>query len=108
MGEAYLQDIERAAWREELAQQVQQRDREVQGDRMDSVKHLREVRNSQKAQERFEVDENRHLEQSLELAHMARELAKEKDALMQSLEYTRACQRASLSGRISGASFGAY
>lgn len=92
--EVYLQDMENAAWRAENAKEAALREKELNDDRFEDVQSLRETRNSLRLQEKVEADENRTQDQQLEMTNLARELAREKDALLQSLEYTRACQRA--------------
>lgn len=97
--ERYQQDVENAAWRAELAKEVIDRDKQVAVDRQEDVQVIRDKRAEQRVQEKLEVEDQRQLEQSLEMAKMARELAREKEELLRSLEYVRSCQKpAPLSG----------
>lgn len=91
--EEYLQDVEAAEWRKEIAQAAMERERELLADRVDHVAEHREIKHVQRQQEKAAVEEERAIEQSLEMAELAKQLAREKEQLLQSLEYQRACQR---------------
>lgn len=93
MQEEYQQDMENAAWRAELVKEEEEREKELASGRVEDIQFIRETKAVQKERAKVEVEENRALEQSLEMAHMARELAKEKDQLLQSLQYVRSCQK---------------
>jgi len=92
--EEYLRHVEAATQRAEDAKVGALREKEMNIDRFEDYQELREVRQSVRLQEKAELDENRTMEQQLEMANAAKELAREKDLLLQSLEHTRACQRA--------------
>lgn len=92
--EEYLQDREHAQWRAELAKAVHEREKETVTNRIEDYLELRDIRNFQKEQEKVEADENRAFEQSLEMAAIAREIEKEREQLLQTLELSRAAQRA--------------
>lgn len=92
--EEYLQDREQAQWRAELVKVVHEREKELVNARVEDYLEHREIRNFQKEQEKIEADENRAFEQSLEMAAIAHEIAKEKEQLLQSIECSRAAQRA--------------
>lgn len=92
--EEYEQDREHATWRAAVHKVVLEREKELVADRVDDHLEHRELRQIQKVQERVEADENRALEQSLEMAAIADEIAKEKEQLLQSLELSRAAQNA--------------
>jgi len=91
--EVYEKDTENAAWREEAAREVAEREKELVAERVEDVQFVREAKANQKVKEKAEADENRAHEQSLEMANMARQLQQEKEALLQSLQYVRNCQR---------------
>jgi len=101
--EVYEQDLENAALRAEVAREQVERDHEVTADRFETQQHLREVKAQEKVRAKAEADENRALEQGLEMANLARELAREKEQLLESLELTRAATRVP-TGRSSGRS----
>jgi len=88
--EVYQQDLEHAQWRNDMARMVAERDREALADHVEDVVHFREVKTQQKAQEMADEEENRMLEQNLEMMKQARELAMQKEQLLASLDYTRA------------------
>jgi len=106
LAEVYEQDLENAALRAEAARELAERDHEVTADRLETQQHLREVKVQEKHRVRAEADDNRALEQNLEMSNLARELAREKEQLLESLELTRAATRmppgrSSASGRSS-------
>jgi len=90
----YLKDREHAQWRAELQKAAQEREKEVTHGHHDDLLEIREIRNLQKEQDRMETDETRAIEQTLEMAAIAREIAKEKEELLQTLEISRAAVRA--------------
>jgi len=92
--EEYLQDRENAQWRAELVKMVHEREKELVNARVEDYLEHREIRNWQKQQEKIEADENRAIEETLEMQAIAREIAKEKEQLLDSLEHSRAAQRA--------------
>jgi len=89
----YLKDRDDAQWRANLMKAVNEREKELTTGRHDDYLEVREIRNLQKEQDRFEMDENRAIEQTLEMAAIAREMAKEKEELLQALELSRAATR---------------
>lgn len=108
ISEAYEQDVENAAWRAEFAQVVVEQDKEVILDRSEDIQHIKEARIQQKLREKAEAGDARAVEESNEMANLARQLAKEKEQLLESLELTRVAQRVPVgNGRgTSRASFG--
>jgi len=97
--ETYEANTDIAAWREEAAQLVVEADKEVIADRNADVHHLREVKAQEKMQEKIEEEERREEEQNLEMMALARQLAREKEQLLESLELTRARQRVPVGNR---------
>jgi len=100
--EMYLQDVENASWRTELAHIVGQRDKEIIADRREDVQHFKDFKLDQRLQEKVEEEEHRAIEQSLEMANLTRQLEKEKEQLLQSLQFTRQCNKKPLVGNGSG------
>jgi len=96
--EMYLQDVENASWRTELAHIVGQRDKEIIADRREDVQHFKDFKLDQRLQEKVEEEEHRAIEQSLEMANLTRQLEKEKEQLLQSLQFTRQCNKKPLVG----------
>lgn len=97
--EEYQKNIEHAQFRAEAAKEVYEKDKEVVTVHAEDMLHLREFKKEQKQQEKAKEEETRVIEQSLEMANMARELAREKEKLLQSLEYVRSCQKTVPLGR---------
>lgn len=87
--ELYVKHKEDAAWNVERSREEFQREQECVKEKVENVVHLREERQVQKQQLRAEDEQERALKEHLEIAHMARELAQEKQRLLQSLELTR-------------------
>lgn len=91
--EEYNKDTDHAAWRAEMTRVVLDQEKELVQFRVEDLMEVKEIRSNQKLQEKFELEEERALEQSLEMANIQRELAKEKEQLLQSLDYARMCKR---------------
>lgn len=87
--EMYIKHQEDAAWSVERLRDEFQREQQLVKERVENVAHLRQERQIQKQQARAEEEQDRALKEHLEIAHMARELALEKQRLLQSLEFTR-------------------
>lgn len=92
--EVYVDDTDHAAWRAELAREASRRERELVVEKVEEVQETRELRQGRQQQEQAIQEQERALEQSLEISNLARQLALEKEQLLQTLEYTRGCQRA--------------
>lgn len=93
--EGYQNDISNAQWRAEMDRERQIKEKEIVVSHAADFQFLRDTRAQQKSQEKVQEDERRALEQSLEMANMAKELAREKEKLLQSLQYVRSCQKPS-------------
>jgi len=94
ISEVYETDVENAAWRAEFARAAAEQDKEVIIDRVENIRHIQEVKAQQKYQHQREEDDARVQEQNAEMANLARQLAREKEQLLESLELTRNAQRA--------------
>jgi len=93
--ENYQKDMSNAQWRAEMEKERQIKEKEIVVSHAEEFQFLRDARSQQKIQEKAEQDERRALEQNLEMANMAKELAREKEKLLQSLQYVRSCQKPS-------------
>jgi len=80
-------------WRAEYAKAVWARDKEVIADRVQDVNDVKEIRNIQRLREKEDEENDRAMEQTLEMANLARELTREKERLLESLQFTRQAQR---------------
>jgi len=92
--EEYLQDKDYSQWRAELAKLVNKQEKEAVNTRVEDYLEQREIRNFQKQQEKIEAEEDRMVEQALEMAAEARKIEREKEQLLQTLQHSRAAQRA--------------
>lgn len=93
--EDYQKDLSNAQWRAEMEKERQIKEKEVVVSHAEDFQFLKEARAHQKIQEKTENDERHALQQNVEMAHVAKELAKEKEKLLQSLQYVRSCQKPS-------------
>lgn len=92
--EEYLQDMENASWRADLARMEMERERDLVVEKVDGVKELQEIKKQEKIAVKMQEEEERQFEQNLEMERMAKELAREREQLLASLQLTRAAQRA--------------
>lgn len=92
--EEYLQDMENASWRADLARMEMERERELVVEKVDGVKELQEIKKQEKITVKMQEEEERQFEQNIEMERMAKELAREREQLLASLQLTRAAQRA--------------
>eukprot|EP00929_Paragymnodinium_shiwhaense_P070987 TRINITY_DN36064_c0_g1_i1.p1 TRINITY_DN36064_c0_g1~~TRINITY_DN36064_c0_g1_i1.p1 ORF type:complete len:849 (-),score=161.20 TRINITY_DN36064_c0_g1_i1:79-2625(-) len=91
--EEYVQDTENATWRAEIARASLEREKEVVVERQEQIVENRNIREAVKQEEKVQVENERALEQQLEMQRLAKELERERAQLMQSLEYTRSCHQ---------------
>lgn len=106
--EEYLQDIENASWRADIARVEMERERELVIEKVDGVKELQEIKKQEKIIVKIQEEDERQFEQNMEMERMAKELAREREQLLQSLQLTRSAQRGQLgSSRTSGGASGA-
>lgn len=91
--EVYLNDVEYAAWRAELARAAFRREQALVAEKVQDVQLIRELKVERHQVEKANAEMERGLEQTLELQKLAKQMAEEKQKLMQSLEYTRSCHR---------------
>lgn len=93
ISQEYMQATENAAWRLEKARVAAQKEKELAFERVQHVQEARHSRLAQVANQKREDEEERRFEEYLEMSHIAKQLEKENKALLQSLEFTRACQK---------------
>lgn len=92
--EMYLQDLENSQWRADLVRVAHEKEKELVAERVEDFLENREIRTNRKLQERLEADENRALEQTLEMQQLVREIQSERDQHLRNLEHSRAaCHR---------------
>lgn len=91
--EVYHQDLDHAEHRVEMAREQAEREQTVISDRLESRMHLKEQKLQELQLARARTDEQRMMEQTLEMQAVAEQLAREKAALLQSLELTKAATR---------------
>jgi len=89
--EEYDKNIENAAWRADL-KAAMEKDKALLKERAEDLNEIKDIKNLQKLQDQAAVEEERQSEKITEMLRMERELAKEKERLLASLEFTRSCQ----------------
>jgi len=92
--EEYLVDRDNAEWRTAVAKGINEREKEVVAERFDNMIEVKEIRNDQKLEEKESTVQDRAHAQNLEMQNMVRQLQKEKDAMLDSLQYSRQRQNA--------------
>jgi len=109
ISEEYLEDVDAAAWRMELAQALHEREKDFVAEKFDSLQEVKEIEVNQRLQEKVEKEEDRTIEQNLEMQNIAKQLQKEKEELLASLQYCRSRQGAlPLGGKGSSAASARY
>ncbi|OLQ12981.1 hypothetical protein AK812_SmicGene3072 [Symbiodinium microadriaticum] len=88
-----------AAWQVEQAKANVEKHQAQILEKVEDVHHLRQERRSQTENEKAVAAEERALQEHLQIANLARELAKEKERLLENLELTRACMQAPIRRR---------
>jgi len=91
--EEYLKDLEISQWRAEQARIAREQQKEEVIGRIEGHLELKDIKQQKKNEEKMEDYENRVFEQNLEMANLQREIQREKEAMLQSLELTRQAQR---------------
>lgn len=91
--EVYLNDVEMAAWRAELARAAFRREQALIAEKAQDAKEIKEIKLERIEAVKAEVVNDRALDETLELAKLQRQLQEEKQKLLQSLEYTRSCNQ---------------
>jgi len=92
--EVYEEHKEISAWTVERAREEYEAHQALIREKVVDVHELREEKERQREEEKMLADQDRALKEQLEFASMARELAREKERLMQSLQHTRSCLQA--------------
>lgn len=82
---------ENSQWQAELTNEVRSGDQEVAGRVRQDVRSRREVRRSLRQQSKTEEEKSRAFERGLEMAHKIRELSRQRESAMHSLQQTRSC-----------------
>jgi len=90
--EAYVKQKEVSAWEAEQKREEIEQEQELVRERIVNMEHIREVKLNQKEQRKAEEQEERMLEEHLEMAKIAKQLQMEKEKLLQDLNYTKNCQ----------------
>merc|ERR1712146_100080 len=85
-------DTENAVWEAQVKQQLVETKKVELIERVETHDHLREVKTYEKMIRKQEMQDERDLKQALEMDYQQRQLLQEKEALLQSLEFSRRCQ----------------
>merc|ERR1712137_729165 len=98
--EEYDKNIENAAWRADLMKAAIEKDKALLKERAEDLNEIKDIKNLQKMQDQAAIEEQRQSEKISEMLRMERELAKEKERLLASLEFTRSCQSTAAGSKI--------
>lgn len=90
--ELYHEDTEAAAWEAELAKAIQEEKKLAVQDHFEQYEHLKNYKATLRQQEQQEEDESRALDRASEMDYRQKALVKQKEELLQSLEFARSCQ----------------
>lgn len=93
--ELYVTDTDAAQQRTEAAMALHEQDKELVRDRHENTVEVRQIYDAQKQQTKAEEANERVFEQNLEMNKLAKELEREREQLLQSLEYARSCRKSS-------------
>jgi len=92
--EAYVKSKEISSWEAEIKKEEFEQEQELVRMKVLDTQFIREVKVNTKEQQKAEEQEERMLEQHLEMAKMAKQLQMEKEKLLQDLNFTKNCQSA--------------
>merc|ERR1712130_293435 len=90
---AYLQDLENAAWRRDLAVAASANEQEILVDRHENVMEARLIKSNLDMQKKQDETAKRSLEQQLEMATLIKDLQQERLQAIENLAYTRTCHK---------------
>lgn len=102
--ESYKENTENSAWERSLTQVMQEEKKVELQAHVEKHSHLKELKVREKMREKQIIDEERQLAQAIEMDYRQRELLKEKEALLQSLDFARTCSGTQFRGGKSGGS----
>jgi len=93
--EALANDMEFARWQAELKESIDAERLTLQIDRYEEVQELREIRRSELERQKVETQENRALDEHLEVSHKVNQVSAEKEDLLRTLQYMRSVRQKS-------------
>merc|ERR1711937_1021484 len=96
--EVYRDHQEFAQWQTELQKSIQEEKKAIIVEHFEMFDEEKERRANEKLILKSEEADKRNLQRQIEMDHQQRELAKEKEALLRSLELTRARQSVPVGG----------
>jgi len=91
--EAYLQDLENAVWRRDVALAAHANEKEVLVERHENVMDARLIKTNSKLQEKQDEAAKRSSEQELEMALLIKDIQQERLQAIENLAYSRACYK---------------
>eukprot|EP00811_Abedinium_folium_P004897 NODE_1450_length_2473_cov_3.281756.p1 GENE.NODE_1450_length_2473_cov_3.281756~~NODE_1450_length_2473_cov_3.281756.p1 ORF type:complete len:615 (-),score=163.46 NODE_1450_length_2473_cov_3.281756:485-2329(-) len=91
--EMYMEDLEEAQWRNELTVHALAKEQQLLHEHAEDISDLKDIKHGQLAQEKADLEEARILEKITEMENVERELAKEREKMMASLDFVRKCQQ---------------
>jgi len=97
--EVYHDRKKDSAWNVARAQEAVEQEQALVREKVDHVQHLREEKKQRVEQEKVSTAQERALQEHLDVAHLARQLAAEKERLLENLQFSRSCLQAPLRRR---------
>jgi len=97
--EVYHDRKKDSAWNVAKAQEAVEQEQALVREKVDDVVHLREEKKQRVEQDKVTAAQERALQEHLDVAHLARQLAAEKERLLENLQFSRSCLQAPLRRR---------
>eukprot|EP00434_Breviolum_minutum_P027344 symbB.v1.2.024178.t1/scaffold2268.1/size83883/2 len=97
--EVYHDRKKDSAWNVAKAQEAVEQEQALVREKVDDVVHLREEKKHRVEQDKVTAAQERALQEHGDLAHLARQLAAEKERLLENLQFSRSCLQAPLRRR---------
>ncbi|CAL1146563.1 unnamed protein product [Cladocopium goreaui] len=97
--EVYHDRKKDSAWNVARAQEAVEQEQALVREKVDHVQHLREEKKQRVEQEKVSTAQEHALQEHLDVAHLARQLAAEKERLLENLQFSRSCLQAPLRRR---------
>eukprot|EP00435_Cladocopium_sp_Y103_P005240 s885_g1.t1 len=97
--EVYHDRKKDSAWNVARAQEAVEQEQALVREKVDHVQQLREEKKQRVEKEKVTAAQERALQEHLDVAHLARQLAAEKERLLENLQFSRSCLQAPLRRR---------
>lgn len=97
--EVYEDRKKDSAWTVEKAREASQQEQALVREKVEDVQQLRQEKKQQVEQQKVIAAQERALQEHMDVAHLARQLAAEKERLLENLQFSRSCLQAPLRRR---------